>query len=285
MTEMFEMRRHGTGSPTPKGGKFVVSALSAGESLVVAAAPSIKTVIDGEEIHEVDGRPYVVRPGQMLLVDQGASSRVTVRRNRQTLGLCVYLPPVPAGGFDGELLLPRAILQATATSPLGRLVTGHAIGLHRGLHDMQPPAAMMRQIRVALDDALTRAAGSIGALGVKKASTRQEIYHRLEISRALLHGNLDRTVSLDELSRAAGLSGFHLSRYFAAAYGAPPGRYHRRLRLEHAAERLRQSTASITEIALDAGYSELSAFSHAFRRQFGYPPAGVSRPVSCRASQ
>lgn len=275
---MVEMRRHGAGSASPTHGKFVLSALPPGESSVESPSASIKVVIEGEEIHEIDGRPYVVRPGQMLLVDRGAPSRATVRRNRQTLGLCVYLPSPPDAGFDGELLLPRAILQATDPNPLGRLIAAHAAQLHRAPGNCRPPAAVMAQVRAALGGVLSDAARSVAALGVKKASTRQEIYHRLEVARALLHDNADRAVPLAELSRVAGLSGFHLTRYFAAAYGAPPARYHRTLRLERAAQRLRHGDAAITEVALDAGYAELSAFSHAFRREYGCAPTAVERP-------
>ncbi|WP_293990056.1 AraC family transcriptional regulator [Sphingomonas sp.] len=275
---MVEMRRHGAGSASPLSGKFVVSALPPGESAVQSSSPSIKVVIEGEEIHEIDGRPYVVRPGQMLLVDRGAPSRATVRRNQQTLGLCVYLPWRGDDGFDPNLLLPRAILQATDSNPLGRLIADYAARLHRAPGDAQLPAAMMAQVNASLDGVLSSAGQSIGALEVKKASTRQEIYHRLEIARALLHENIDRAVPLDELARTAGLSGFHLTRYFAAAYGAPPARYHRTLRLDRAAQRLRCTNLAITEVALDAGYAELSAFTHAFRREFGCPPTAIERP-------
>ncbi|WP_240047685.1 helix-turn-helix domain-containing protein [Sphingomonas panacisoli] len=275
---MVQMRRHGAGSAGPSSGKFVVSALPPGESAVQSLSPSIKVVIEGEEIHEIDGRPYVVRPGQMLLVDRGPPSRATVRRNQQTLGLCIYLPSSGNDGFDPNLVLPRAILQSTDSNSLGRLIADYAARLHRGRGDAQLPATMMAQVSASLGDVLSSAGRSIGALDVKKASTRQEIYHRLEVARALLHGNIDRVVPLDELARSAGLSGFHLTRYFAAAYGAPPARYHRTLRLERAAQRLRVTNLAITEIALDAGYAELSAFTHAFRREYGCAPTAIERP-------
>ncbi len=131
MIEMIEMRQHGAASAAPADGKFVLSALPPGESAVHATSRSIKIVIEGEEVHEIDGRPYIVRPGQMLLVDRGAPSRAIVRRNRQTLGLCVYLPTLGSGPLEDDFL-PRAILQATDSNPLGRMLADHAACFHRG---------------------------------------------------------------------------------------------------------------------------------------------------------
>jgi transcriptional regulator GlxA family with amidase domain len=55
--------------------------------------------------------------------------------------------------------------------------------------------------------------------------------------------------------------------------GEPPMRYLARQRLQCAAQQLRESHKSVAEIALEAGYDSEAAFSRAFKREFGKPPA------------
>lgn len=54
----------------------------------------------------------------------------------------------------------------------------------------------------------------------------------------------------------------------------------RRKRMEFAHDRLRESRCSIEAIAAESGYSGLSAFYRAFKREFGISPGAVSRPAS-----
>lgn len=59
---------------------------------------------------------------------------------------------------------------------------------------------------------------------------------------------------------------------FAALIGQPPMRYLTNWRMQVAARRLRDGDA-ISRIAFDVGYESEAAFSRAFRREKGLPPA------------
>lgn len=75
-----------------------------------------------------------------------------------------------------------------------------------------------------------------------------------------------------KLARKAGSSLRTLERCFVAETGLTVGEWRRRVRLFHAMRRL-EAGASVTEVALEVGYDSLSAFSQAFRRQFGRSPS------------
>lgn len=109
-------------------------------------------------------------------------------------------------------------------------------------------------------------------LNAVKPSTRRALYSRLERARFYLHAHLDRAVPLRELAVVAGLSKFHLARYFRLVFDTPPAAYHRRLRLERAAEFLAAGAGSVADAAELVGYSDGVALCHAFRKQFGEPP-------------
>jgi AraC family transcriptional regulator len=85
--------------------------------------------------------------------------------------------------------------------------------------------------------------------------------------------HLDTEVSPLELARLAGFSPHHFHRVFRGMLGESVMGYVRRLRLERAALRLKHGDASITTVALDAGYGSHEAFTRAFRERFGVAPS------------
>jgi AraC-like DNA-binding protein len=76
-----------------------------------------------------------------------------------------------------------------------------------------------------------------------------------------------------EIARRAYLSRFHFDRLVGAALGETPGAFRRRLLLERAAYELSNGTASVTDVAIGAGYASLEAFERAFRRSFDTTPS------------
>ncbi|NVF14327.1 AraC family transcriptional regulator [Vreelandella maris] len=95
------------------------------------------------------------------------------------------------------------------------------------------------------------------------------------VSRALtqLHGFPERHWTTQDLARQVGLSRSAFAEHFTELVGVPPMRYLARLRMQTAARRLRETLAPISLIALEAGYESEAAFSKAFKRALGTPPA------------
>jgi len=281
VVDFVRLSSHGEAASSPVSGKVVLSRLPAGESTILSHAPAIKIVIAGEEIHEIDGRTHILRPGRMLLVDRGAPYRAIVRRSHDAMGMCIYLPTEAApDGSAPDPFLGRAMLQTAEANGLGRLLSRSAKMLHQDQNSALSVETLMTDVRSALPSVLAQAADAMERLGAAKPSTRRELLNRLECARAYLHDHKERAIPLNELAGVAAMSSFQFTRYFSLAFGDPPSRYHRRVRLQHAAKKLRRRDSSITEIAFSAGYGELSAFTHAFSREFGCPPSAfVAAPA------
>ncbi len=82
--------------------------------------------------------------------------------------------------------------------------------------------------------------------------------------------NLDRELSLDTLAGVANFSPFHFHRIFRALVGETLNSFVQRLRVERAATQLTSNPRkSITEIALDCGFSGSASFARSFRERFG----------------
>ena len=102
---------------------------------------------------------------------------------------------------------------------------------------------------------------------------------------ALLHGEPGRPWTVDELAREVALSRSALAERFAALVGEPPIQYLMRWRLALAAQTLRASGDAITRVAERSGYESEAAFSRAFKREFGMPPAAWRRATPTAAKQ
>lgn len=116
-------------------------------------------------------------------------------------------------------------------------------------------------------------------------------YGRLDdtpVSRALrlLHDDPGREWTVGSLAAAAGVSRALLARDFTAQVGEPPMTYLAGWRLSVAADLLRESDATIENIARRVGYGSAFALSAAFKRRRGLTPTqhrAISRPAAHRA--
>jgi AraC-like DNA-binding protein len=79
-------------------------------------------------------------------------------------------------------------------------------------------------------------------------------------------------VDLDGAARTVGLSAFHFLRVFSSVLGVTPHQYLVRTRLRRAARLLADDARSITDIALDVGFGDLSNFVRTFHRAAGVSP-------------
>ncbi len=88
-----------------------------------------------------------------------------------------------------------------------------------------------------------------------------------------LHQHPAHDWTLEALARASGTSRSVLAERFQQLVGSPPMQYLTQWRMQLAAKLLTRSDAPLARIAEDVGYQTDTAFSRAFRREYGAPPA------------
>ena len=84
-------------------------------------------------------------------------------------------------------------------------------------------------------------------------------------------------VTLASLARDAGLSPYHFLRVFSRAVGVTPHQYLVRSRLRHAARMLAAGQSSVTAVAYDSGFGDVSNFVRTFHRAAGMSPRAFRR--------
>jgi AraC-like DNA-binding protein len=101
--------------------------------------------------------------------------------------------------------------------------------------------------------------------------------HTAVVRRALQHleKHLFEADVLHDLPRAIGASRSTLLRTFRRELGESPLAYLRTRRLDEALMLLKSRHLRVSEISTLVGYSNLAAFSHAFRERFGLRPTDV----------
>ncbi len=81
-----------------------------------------------------------------------------------------------------------------------------------------------------------------------------------------------RQIDLEHAAAQAGISPFHFLRLFSSVLGVTPHQYLVRSRLRHAARLLADDGSSITDVAYDVGFGDLSNFVRTFHRAAGVSP-------------
>ena len=90
---------------------------------------------------------------------------------------------------------------------------------------------------------------------------------------SLMHAQPAKDWTLEMLSNEVGLSRSALADRFTAFVGLPPMQYLARWRMQIASGMLMAGQSNIAKIAVDVGYESEAAFSRAFKKAVGMPPA------------
>lgn len=104
-------------------------------------------------------------------------------------------------------------------------------------------------------------------------STERDYRERMLRALVYIQQHLDEPIRLDDLASVAHFSPYHFHRIFRGMVGESVMEHVRRLRLERAAQRLKQGETPVTRLAFEAGYESHEAFTRAFHRQFGMSPS------------
>ena len=253
---------------------------------------SIKSVVKGAVTWNVDGRGLVVDTESFLVLNDGQKYSMDVDELRPIETCCAFFSHgfVERVAHDATTPL-QASLDAPARTPpplnfLSRLHqdTGGAIlprlrsVAERCSRELQPSSfeedfLVLSAKLVVLYEEIT---AQIAKVPAARASTREELFRRLQHAREYIHGCADQQISLKEVAHEACLSRYHLHRAFTRVFRQTPHAYLTRLRLEKAHAFLKAGR-TVTEACVEVGFSSPASFSRLFRGRYGFPPSSVRK--------
>jgi AraC family transcriptional regulator len=224
---------------------------------------SISYVRRGTFGYRVRGALYELVPGSVLIGHPGEEYMCTHEHDAcgdECLSFQFAADLAHANGAAVERWRPRALPPLPELMVMGELAQAAANGRSDLGLDEVGHLLLNRYLAVASGEK-------------RKAPLTTTRDRRRAVRTALwIDANAHEPIALAACAREAGLSPFHLLRLFANVLGVTPHQYLVRVRLRHAARLLADDWRSITDVALEVGFADLSNFVRTFHRAAGVSP-------------
>jgi AraC-like DNA-binding protein len=213
----------------------------------------------------------LVSPGQIALINPNqVHSGVPVAGKRISYRM-LYFDLNLMGAAAAEIAGHAHAIPEFASMVLGDVVLWRR--LQRFCRVIQGPGGRLEK-ESAILDALAHLIPLYGNVRPKQSRSRPG-GESIRQATGFLSENLDRKISLEDVSRAAGLSRYHFLRVFKRETGLPPHLFRTLRRIDRAKQLLRSGQPP-AQTALSVGFSDQSHFSNTFRKFTGATPGQYS---------
>lgn len=253
---------------------------------------SVRWVRSGRYVYEIDGRRYVLQPGNFLLVGDGEIYNSASDQDELSECLTISFNPRVLSNVLGAMSDPSESLldnplerPAGATNFLTDVYTPEP-GFKKLLDDFSARAAGASFHQTALDEAFyqlmerlvllqKQVRSEIRRIPSAKLATREELYRRLRRARDFIRANSEAELKIEAIASTACLSPYHFLRSYKQAFGTTPHQELLDVRLEKARRLMsfEKNNFTLGRIATESGFNNLSSFSKAFRQKFKISPS------------
>ena len=207
---------------------------------------------------------------------------------------CLYLRPemmerffhVPAAAVPEEL---KWITTGAEDGPRVHVTALHQAA-HAAVNDMlacsfrsHARTAFLHAKSMELVAVMLQSLGEGGGARAVARITSQDAA-RIAAAREIMAARRREPLTLDALAAQVGLNRSKLASGFREMFGESVQTYWRGLRLSLARDMLRSEDLSVTQVAEQLGYSEISAFTRAFTAHFGESPSSVRSGAGAAAA-
>ncbi len=242
-------------------------------------------VLGGSGVNYIAGREYRLARGQLYLINE-LDRHIAVTDSELEMLIILFHPNLfgREDRMKWEFLRPFYPV-GTAPSKLAALgadgfaqIEGLFLNVEREWQERRPGYQLMLHSRLAEILAIIYRAGhdadSFGDPALLKKFTR------LEPGLRLINARFREPLSIDEICAACCMSRAYFSSLFTQTHGITCTEYIERLRISNACMLLVTTGRAVTDIALESGFSSLSAFNSAFKKQCGKTPSEYRRDTA-----
>ncbi len=249
---------------------------------------SLKFVLEGLEEFTVNRKLNQVKPGQLFIVNQGSEVTCSIREVSTAFSIFIEddllqevlnADQILASSLQNDLhceFYPE-LTHTSSYRPLRRFLVNLKQQLDAGLVDQRDTASVHYRIVELMLLGHLRNRDFLNRVGAIKITTKRELVRRLSLVKDYLSDNFTGKFDLDEISKIACLSKYHLIRSFKAVYGSTPNQYVIHLRLQLAKSLLKEDALSAREIAAKVGFYDANAFTKKFKATVGLTPSDFRR--------
>ena len=257
-------------------------------------------VVEGECSAEADGEEiYALSAGDILLIPRNTMHKIGSTLDMPAISSADLVQPADGTGVpqidhggggaecrlvcgflggDGQLeplisTLPSMLKMTVRDTPGGEWISQSFHYGARQIANADPGAAliMSKMSELLFVEALRRYLATMPQEHTGFLAGMRDV--AIGKALALLHTQLAREWTAEDLANAVHMSRSAFAERFTGLVGQPPMKYLTGWRMQVAAQKLREGRLSIGQIAFDVGYDSEAAFTRAFKREMGVPPA------------
>ncbi len=253
---------------------------------------TIRSVFNGYQYHQVEGKEHIVDSNKYLVVNEGQSYSSEIRTEQPTEALIIafrsgFLEQVNYGITSNEKqLLDNPLREGFSPTCFFENTYASSIEIEQVFEQIRQVIIQQERNSLLLEELFIlllqkmlfehdHVLKRIQGFPNRKKATKIELYKRISTAKDFIDAHCEEPLSLHQISQAAFLSPYHFLRAFKAFYGMTPHQYLTQTRLKYAHYLLQSSTKSIGEISLACGFESHSAFGRVFKRFWGCSPLKV----------
>ena len=231
-------------------------------------------LVSGQGGYFVDGKRYLLRPGDILLIGSRSIHRPELEENSPYERIIIYVSPEylqKMSTADCDLL---SVFSSSPVLRPGEQQRKRLFGLAAALERDLAHEGFGREILSSsgLLRLLVELGRSLQSGSDQPSPVMPESRRILEVLR-YLDQNLTEEIDIDRLAETFFISKFYLMRSFRQETGATIHGYLTQKRLMLARERM-EDGMSATEACFASGFRSYSAFTRAYGKYFGTTPTG-----------
>ena len=114
----------------------------------------------------------------------------------------------------------------------------------------------------------------------RKIRENRQVVEKLKTALQYIQGHYQQPVTVGELAELCHFSEYYFMRFFKQYMNMTCIEYLNQYRIKIAAGKLADTAASVTDIALDTGFNNLSYFNRVFKKSFGMTPGEYSKAAA-----
>ncbi len=258
--------------------------------------PEILYLEDGYQTIALDGVPYHLEAGQLLIYAPNTYHGPYSTSGSSTFGTSVAgIISFETNAQPMEALYNKVVtLNASQRATYSEIITrGLALFEHKfgGGHvshlpkteyvnrELQYIKNMLEILLLDLYSEQGNSTQSIAPLGSNREKLKNE--QMQELTKYLID-NLDKTLSLGQISHDLGFSVSKLRRLVSEQKGCGPIAYFIDLKIEEAKRLIRKTSLNMIEISERLGFSSLHYFSKQFKMKTGKSPSAYAKTIDKR---
>jgi AraC family transcriptional regulator len=270
----------------------VFSALSDFYNPVNTEGFAVKYVVDGIERYTLDSEKYPIQAGEYLLSNASNEGYVEIESRKTVRGVCINIKPemlaevvashcVPDTAYSdirlGQFFNSNHFLENKYNAKqthLGKLLIEMGLSIGKNTWDS---AHLNNAFFYAISEKIVADHISIfkqlHTIPSVKPSTKKDLFRRVSKGKEFIDATFLTTQSIEAVAQEACMSEYHFFRLFKSVFGVSPHQYMLKKRLEYGHAILSQDKDSVSTAALESGFSDIHAFSKAFKKHYGFVPS------------